>query len=331
MADLTYSFKSSLAAKYGVPEAIMLSNLIYWIAKNEANGKHYHDGRYWTYSSVSAFVKLFPFWSKKQIRTVLDSLEKQGAILKGDYNEQRYDRTSWYGLTDDFIASQNGKSNCQKGQMEMPEKANGSDQKGEPIPDIKPDIITDSKSIANAIHNPDHEIPELEEEKPFLGEVISVDIWKVNNTAPEADLRKEKSSAKKEKKSADLTPTEFTAWLEARGVSHDLAAEWAEFRRKSRNTNSPRALAPIEKALKELEAEGITPDQAIEVALTIDPANGKKKSWETLVADWVRSYLARVNSTGQARTAYGHQAPVSKFDQNTNAMADAIDYLNNRV
>ena len=45
---MTYTFDTILAAKYGVNEAIMLNNFIYWIAKNEANGKHFHDGRYWT-------------------------------------------------------------------------------------------------------------------------------------------------------------------------------------------------------------------------------------------------------------------------------------------
>ena len=42
----------------------MIFNLAYWIRHNEANGLHYHDGRTWTFNSVEAFTKLFPFWSR---------------------------------------------------------------------------------------------------------------------------------------------------------------------------------------------------------------------------------------------------------------------------
>lgn len=130
---MTYSFDTILAQKYGVNEAIMLNNFIYWIAKNEANGKHFHDGRYWTYNSVSAFEKLFPFWTNKQVRNVLASLERQGVLLKNNYNEQKYDRTCWYAFTDGFV-----KSISQNGKIDLPKTANGIDEKGEPIPDIKP-------------------------------------------------------------------------------------------------------------------------------------------------------------------------------------------------
>ena len=132
---MTYTFDTILAKKYGVNEAIMLNNFIYWIAKNEANDKHFHDGRYWTYNSVAAFEKLFPFWSNKQVRNVLASLERQGVLLKGNYNEQKYDRTCWYAFTDAFV-----KSISQNGKIDLPKTANGIDEKGEPIPDNKPNV-----------------------------------------------------------------------------------------------------------------------------------------------------------------------------------------------
>lgn len=129
---MTYTFDIDLAAKYGVNEAIMLNNFIYWIAKNEANGKHFYDGRYWTYNSVAAFVKLFPFWSNKQIRTIIASLERQGVLMKGNYNEQKYDRTCWYAFTDGFA-----ESIFPNGKIDLPKTANGISEKGEPIPDNK--------------------------------------------------------------------------------------------------------------------------------------------------------------------------------------------------
>ena len=59
---MTYSFDCRLAEKYGVDEAIFLHNLYFWIVrKNEANGRHHHEGRTWTYNSMAAFARLFPF------------------------------------------------------------------------------------------------------------------------------------------------------------------------------------------------------------------------------------------------------------------------------
>jgi len=146
--DMTYTFETSLAQKYGVNEAVMLNNFIFWIAKNEANGRHFYDGRYWTYNSVAAMEKLYPFWSTSQIRTIIGSLVKQGVLMKGNYTEQKYDRTVWYAFTDEFR-----KSICQNSQMDLSEVANGFYENGKPITDnkpyIKPSINTDGKGKAS--------------------------------------------------------------------------------------------------------------------------------------------------------------------------------------
>jgi len=60
----TYSFKIEHAIKYGLDEAVILKNLAFWIEKNEANNKNFYEGKYWTYNSLEAFKKLFPFWSE---------------------------------------------------------------------------------------------------------------------------------------------------------------------------------------------------------------------------------------------------------------------------
>ena len=108
-----YSFDKDIAAVYGVDCAIMIWNLQYWIEHNQANEMHYHDGRYWTYNSIEAFTKIFTFWSKGQIRRILKSLESQGVIMIGNYNQSTYDRTMWYAFTDEFL------------QMHLSKSANG--------------------------------------------------------------------------------------------------------------------------------------------------------------------------------------------------------------
>lgn len=97
---MTMVFESEIATKYGLKEAILLQSIAYWIAKNKANRQNFHDGRYWTFNSVQAYSELYPFLSTKQIRSSLDSLVGQGLIIKGNYNENPYNRTMWYALSD---------------------------------------------------------------------------------------------------------------------------------------------------------------------------------------------------------------------------------------
>ena len=96
---MTYSFDCKLAEKYGVDEAIFLHNLYFWIVKNEANGRHHHEGRSWTYNSMAAFAKLFPFWSKRQVERIIRNLVANGALLEGNFNTLPYDRTKSVSYT----------------------------------------------------------------------------------------------------------------------------------------------------------------------------------------------------------------------------------------
>ena len=99
--NFEHHFKVKDAKRYGVTEAIVLYNLKFWIAKNKATGKHFHNGKTWTYNSYKAFQVLFPYLSESQIKRALASLVKQGAILKNNFNKKRYDRTNWYTIADE--------------------------------------------------------------------------------------------------------------------------------------------------------------------------------------------------------------------------------------
>ena len=117
----SYYFDADIAKAYGVPEAIMIQNLAFWIKKNEANGRHFHEGRYWTYNSREAFAKIFPFWTTRQIGRILDSLREKGVIVTGNYNTSAYDRTMWYAFGDCFLLN---------GFVHLPNLSNGQAQKG---------------------------------------------------------------------------------------------------------------------------------------------------------------------------------------------------------
>lgn len=91
-----HTFDPVDAEKYGILEAVLLANIRWWVEKNKANGRHLHDGRYWTYNSAKAFTKLFPYASQQQIQRALKRLEDAGVLKIGTYNTNPYDHTKWY-------------------------------------------------------------------------------------------------------------------------------------------------------------------------------------------------------------------------------------------
>lgn len=100
---MTYNFDSELAQEYGVNEAIFIHNIFFWISHNAANNKHFHKGRYWTYNSKMAFVKLFPFWTYDQVKKIIKNLTDKGVLLKDNFNEKTWDKTIWYSLDDSVL------------------------------------------------------------------------------------------------------------------------------------------------------------------------------------------------------------------------------------
>lgn len=110
-----HSFDPEIARRVGLNAAVIFQNIAFWIEKNQANRRNLRDERYWTYNSISAFGELFPYLSEKQIRTALEKLVSAELIIKGNFSDDRYDRTCWYAL---------GNSICPNGQMDPTEREN---------------------------------------------------------------------------------------------------------------------------------------------------------------------------------------------------------------
>lgn len=96
---MNHTFNVGIATKYGILEAVILENINFWIAKNKANDKNFYDGFYWTYNSITALSKLFPYASRATIFRALNNLEDAGLIMSGNYNKRASDKTKWYALT----------------------------------------------------------------------------------------------------------------------------------------------------------------------------------------------------------------------------------------
>ena len=124
-----------VAARYGFEEAVFLDSIVYWYRTNRANNRNFRDGRWWTYNSVKAFEEVFPWWSGKQIRRIANSCRDQGALIAGEYNEDRRVRSLWYTPGDELLKlygiAETGNCTCPNGQMHEPEGASGCAQTGE--------------------------------------------------------------------------------------------------------------------------------------------------------------------------------------------------------
>lgn len=157
---MNHSFDIEHARLYGIPEAIMIQNLQFWIEKNRANCRHLYDDRTWTYNSVKAFAELFPYMTASAVRRALTSLQDHGVIVSGNYNASQYDRTTWFAFADEAVwlsdishlsktanaFVKNSKCIVQKPQMDLAKSANGFVENSNSDTDIKPVVKTDEVS-----------------------------------------------------------------------------------------------------------------------------------------------------------------------------------------
>ena len=97
---MQHSFNVNIAKLYGIAPAVILGNMEFWIEQNRANRRHFYDGKYWTYNSKRAMAELFPYLSERQIHYAMEKLLKEDLIEKGNFNENQYDRTLWFSITE---------------------------------------------------------------------------------------------------------------------------------------------------------------------------------------------------------------------------------------
>ena len=162
-------FNKDIAVAYGLPEAIILNHMQFWIEQNEANKMNYHDGSYWTYNTTKAFAEIFPYLSQRQIQCALKHLRDEGILKTGNYNKSAYDRTLWYAFTEKGI------SIMQKCKMEDVKMSNGFDAQVQPIPDNNTDnnsdIIPDNNTNASETNAKQNDLKDFESEFE--------EVWKV--------------------------------------------------------------------------------------------------------------------------------------------------------
>ena len=144
-AGLIHHFNVEIASEVGVNAAVIAANIQHWCAKNEANEseRHFHNDRYWTFNSMSAFETLFPYLTLKQIRGALAKLEEAEIIVSGRFNKDARDRTKWYsynGIEQRVMhLPLRADENCPEGQIPFAPE-------GRPLPINNPDNKPNKKN-----------------------------------------------------------------------------------------------------------------------------------------------------------------------------------------
>ena len=94
----------SLAVKIGLPEAIVLQQVHYWLlsTKETHRENHYFEERWWVYNTYEEWQRTFPFWSERTIQRIILNLEELGLLLSVQPQKHRLDRRKWYSI--DYVA-----------------------------------------------------------------------------------------------------------------------------------------------------------------------------------------------------------------------------------
>lgn len=171
---MNHHLNTNIAVDYDVNIALFIDSVKFWTFNNLANKRNIYDGFCWTYNTLEAFQATFPFWTKRQLETIINNAVEAGLLMKGNYNKNRYDRTCWYALTykayDYFpeLKTLNFAEtlylsispNCE---MNFPEWGNQFLGIVTPIPDTKPD----TKPYINTIGTSD-DVPQKKEKESIL-------------------------------------------------------------------------------------------------------------------------------------------------------------------
>lgn len=92
-----------LACQIGVYESMVLQQVHYWL--NPRFNKHCFEGKLWVYNTLKQWHTQFPFFSEKTLRRTFENLESQNLLIVGYFNKTGWNRTKWYSLNYEVLAS----------------------------------------------------------------------------------------------------------------------------------------------------------------------------------------------------------------------------------
>ena len=244
---MDHHFNIEVATDYDMGCAVFINNVAHWILKNAANEVNFHEGKYWTYNSIPAFAKIFPYLNATQLKYIIKKCVLKGLVIKGSFNKAGYDKTNWYTLTPLAI-------NYYPTLQKVLETHTGLDET----------ILSHQAQLDETIlsHRSDNFIPPIPDNKQ---QIINKDLNKALaalNTSPSS--------------LAVLNETAKTLVTDnPHNIPHDLIEEWITTRKKKRAAITPKVWQLLNEELSKCN----DPLQAFK-----DMVLG---GWQSLKAEWV--------------------------------------------
>lgn len=94
-------FSCYLAGKYGLVEAIVISNISNAINSHQVEVKRV-DGLIYAKLTIDTLSSWMDYLSSHQIRRVVDKLVKAGVVKKLFLNDSKMDRSAWLAISEEL-------------------------------------------------------------------------------------------------------------------------------------------------------------------------------------------------------------------------------------
>ena len=99
--QITRNIDESVASLLGTDAGMIAHRMRYWLYKNGKKGQNIRDGRVWTYDSLEVLNQAVAPWLKPSaFYRVIRKMELHGVLIRGNYNQTKFLKTTWYSLND---------------------------------------------------------------------------------------------------------------------------------------------------------------------------------------------------------------------------------------
>lgn len=274
---MKHALDTNIAKQYGVNIALLLESFQFWTFKNLARKKHIYDGLCWSYDTLESLGEIFDYWTRRQIEHTINNAVKHGLLVKGNYNQTKYDRTVWYALTPkayEFFPDlyqekylellySSISQNCE---IDYTNFRNGFPKNVTPIPVTTP--VTDPY-INNIAANIDNQA---------LGELGKKGSQEPTDLDTKSDYRKNQTKKNTVLQKKDQFDINHILQVNPFQIPEEIIRDWIENRKKKRVPVTKTAWNKINKEFVKCKEKNIDPIEAFETMV----ASG----WQSLKVEY---------------------------------------------
>lgn len=105
----SHSFDTGIASQLGLNCAVIFNHIVYWLKINMHKGHNQINGKTWMYETASQMSDFFGYFTERQVRHAINSLVENNILIEGNFNKNKFDKTTWYALVDESILGKSKK------------------------------------------------------------------------------------------------------------------------------------------------------------------------------------------------------------------------------